>query len=106
MCEQLVLITFSASVCLFVCFFLFVCASVLITSAIYYIIQKQQTHVAAVALTLSTTHPHMQADLVRFPIRGQEQEQPSPVPYKLFFVVSKINTLPSVKIRLAYHGVR
>ena len=34
------------------------------------------THVAAVALTPLTTHPQMQAELVRPPVRGQEQEQP------------------------------
>ena len=38
------------------------------------------TYVAAVALTPSTTHPHTQADLVRYPVRGQEQPDVSPVP--------------------------
>ena len=37
---------------------------------------KQYTHVAAVALTPLTTHPHTQAELERSPVRGQEQEQP------------------------------
>ena len=34
------------------------------------------THVTAVALTPSTTHPHTQAELERSPVRRQEQEQP------------------------------
>ena len=38
------------------------------------------THVAAVALTPSTTHPHTQAELERSPVRGQEQEQPDVAP--------------------------
>ena len=37
-------------------------------------------YVAAVALTPLTTHPHTQAESVRSPVRGQEQEQPGVVP--------------------------
>ena len=37
---------------------------------------NNNTHVAAVALTPLTTHPQTQAELVRPPVRGQEQEQP------------------------------
>ena len=41
---------------------------------------EQYTHIAAVALTPLTTHPQTQAELVRSPVRGQEQEQPGVVP--------------------------
>ena len=38
------------------------------------------THVAVVALTPLTTLPQTQAEFVRSPVRGQEQEQPGVVP--------------------------
>ena len=46
----------------------------------YVCIIDSNTHVAAVALTPLTTHPQTQAELVRSPVRGQEQEQPGVVP--------------------------
>ena len=43
-------------------------------------IASNNNHVAAVALTPLTTHPHVLVELVRSPVRGQEQEQPGVVP--------------------------
>ena len=53
-----------------------------ITGNAYFRFPRIYTHVAAVALTPLTTHPHTQAELERSPVRGQEQEQldVSPLP--------------------------
>ena len=48
------------------------------TSALFLcdILNSYYTHVTAVAFTPLTTRPQTQAELVRSPVRGQEQEQP------------------------------
>ena len=42
--------------------------------------------------SINTTPPHMQAELERSPVRGQEQEQPdvSPLPLPYNFILSSI----------------
>ena len=52
------------------------------------------TLVTVAVLVSLSTHPQMQAELVRPPVRGQEQEHHhnnSVLPYYLFFIVSQIN---------------
>ena len=50
------------------------------------------TRVAVVALMPSTTHPQTQAELVRSPVRGQEQEH-----YRFWITIGSSHSLARLK---------